>query len=163
MRLIVTPNVLLAVVIGVTAFMLFLPVSGGFAASRSATGTSATDADSHKTRPHAADSDICGRRSTRNCAKLVLAAQRVRSASTFGLTVHLESEKMPVEIAVAFPRGTAFANRGVRCSNALGQGCPRESRLGGGLGWWNVATSVGSFECNSDFPGSFKVWTRISN
>jgi hypothetical protein len=161
-----TPSVLLAVVIVAAAVLLLaLPVSGGAAASRSAAGPATIGTESQEPRSSQAPSDFCGRISTRNCAKVLLRAQKVRTPTNFLLAVHLESEeKLPVELSVAFPRGMAFARRGVGCSNEHKEAgiCPRDARLGKVWGEWDVVISDFSFPCIAHALAPLKVFNASS-
>jgi hypothetical protein len=165
MRRALTPNVLLPVVIVVAAVLLLaLLVPGGAAASRSAAGPASIGTGSQEPRSGQAQSDFCGPPSTRNCAKVLLRAQKVRSPSGFLLAVHLESEKLPVELAVAFPRGMAFARRGVGCSDEQRNAgfCPSDARVGKVQGVWNVVTPDFSFTCIRNALAPLKVWNASS-
>jgi hypothetical protein len=160
-----TPSVLLAVVIVAAAVLLLaLLVSGGAAASRSAAGPATIGTGSQEPRSGQAPSDFCGRISTRNCAKVLLRAQKVRTPSNFLLAVHLESEKLPVVLRVAFPRGMVFARRGVGCSNEQREAdfCPSDARLGKVQGEWNVVTPDFSFPCIANALAPLKVFNASS-
>jgi hypothetical protein len=165
MRFTGTRRVFLAVVILATAVLLLaLLVPGRAAASRSAAGPAPIGTGSQEPRYGQAQSDFCGRRSTRNCAKVLLRAQKVRTPSGFLLAVHLESEKLPVELAVAFPRGMAFARRGVGCSDEQQEAgfCPSDARLGKLQVEWNVVMRDFSFPCIANALAPLKVFNASS-
>jgi|Tabmets5t2r1_1033131.scaffolds.fasta_scaffold10663_2 hypothetical protein len=106
--------------------------------------------------------DFCSRLSKRNCATLVLGAQKVRSATSFGLNVHLESAKQPLAIAVVFPEGSAYPRRGAACSPEQAPDCPKEARLGGGLAWWHIENPDISFDCDAANETAVRVFNASS-
>lgn len=75
-----------------------------------------------------------------------LNSQKVGSPTRFVFAAYPEAEMRPVELIVAFPRGTVFVKRGASCPVAVEpfRGCPKRARLGYGVAEWTL--SLGGVE-----------------
>ena len=120
----------------------------------------------------AADADARCRTRTAVCNEVVLAAQKVGSPTTSAVRVQLASvlrqsdaRKRPVAITVAFPRGTTYARRGAACTpeQAVGDECPKDALLGGGLSWWTIWVDDVPYACDAGFySGGVEAWNAAS-
>jgi hypothetical protein len=157
-----TPSPLLAPLIGAWVTALAFLAGGLAVSTSSAAGQRALAIGAQEIRQDD-ERRFCSRESTRNCGLISFAAQKVRSPFSFGLNVHLESDKMPVAIIVALPRGSRFTTGGATCSREQAPNCPKGSQVGGGLAYpWHIQNSGISFDCYAEGPGAVRVFNAGS-